>query len=273
MLADIGSNSFVSKRLQWLGLVENPYLPYPDGRYFLPLAEQRLAYQDITAIITEKSPSRNVCVIMGEPGSGKSALAQRLVSAAFHGSYLSAIGVLLGKDDATPAKMGKQILATLGAAPIKAIKDRLPGIRVELEQRMIVLNESVFLAFDTDLGDDSAAILDEMIQWEYQGKSLVQAAIFVRKEAFLNMKDLVSKASVIRTLSAPSVRELAGLVNTLTNMAGRSTPLFTDTALELLIERSHRNLGELMLLADRALQVLIQQSEADIIDNTIMESL
>jgi hypothetical protein len=62
------------------------------------------------------------------------------------------------------------------------------------------------------------------------------------------------------------------LINTLANMAGRATPLFTDTALELLIDRSHRNLGELMLLADRSLEMLIQ-SDSDIVNDSIVESL
>jgi len=77
----------------------------------------------------------------------------------------------------------------------------------------------------------------------------------------------------VRTLSAPSIRELAGLLNTLASMAGRSTPLFSDQALAYLIERSGRNLGQLMRMAEHSLQVLIESTEQDTINETLVEDL
>lgn len=63
-------------RLRMLRLLENPFEPFTDGRYFVPTAQVRRVYQEVLQRWWERQTG--LVLIDGEPGTGKSSLARFL---------------------------------------------------------------------------------------------------------------------------------------------------------------------------------------------------
>lgn len=265
------------KRFRELGVIENPYAPYPDDRYFIPLTEQREVYQVISALVSAKHPAGNVGVVVGDSGFGKSVLARRLINAisADEMQYLSAVGVLISdRSQGTPSRILKNIVAVLGLANVKAA-DRVSKIKEELEQRMFERRESLFITYDAPPDYESLSVLSELLEWktEAQGHSLVQVAFFGQENDFHEVRTaLYEKAFYKKVLLPPARDEITGLLETISRMALRSSPLFASPALNLIVNMSQQVPGAAVSLANQAFINLVL-SDKNIIDGELVESL
>ena len=250
----------ISKRLLKLGLMENPYIPYSDDRYFVPLPSQQTVYRELFMMIEEKG-EKNFAFVTGEIGVGKSTLARRLVRAlapvTHHGN---ANGIYIDKDEGTPSKLVKKIEAALEVDESGTYKKRLDAISRHLQQRTIG-SPSLFLAIDTELTKEAADILQYMLSLRIYDDSYVQAAIFLEDPGEVLNTSLTGVAKNLRkilSIDSPADTNLSALLQQMSSLAGRATPpLFDAEAMNALILYSGSNPGRLMALAASALQFLI----------------
>lgn len=277
-----------ANRLQRLGLIENPYLDYPDGRYFFPLVEQRIVYQEMLSLIAQK-PSRNISLILADPRMGQSALARRVAGTAAANHGLNAYSELISGESGniTPAKMVKQICASL-EIEASTHNERLQGLRERLLADMERYGRSLFVTVDGEITPEALQTIRLMADWlgesppeaghSGQGpdKSLLQFALFGRKSSVfyqeLQLPMLFPMTHTVRVLGMPSIQELADLIERQAQAAGRSQPLFTNGAVDLLVEQSHRVVGRLMNLAARALHALILSNDT-VINERVVRSV
>lgn len=276
------------KRLQRLGLVDNPFCPYDDGRYFFPLAEQALSYNDAISLVVEK-PLKNINIIVGNPQMGKTQLARRLHSVIRSDPSLKAQSILISGKPVTPANLVKIIASTLGLPHISNNAERMEALRNYLVKQMEERGESLFLVIDTEINLDAMNILLEIGNWYLEfkrprgkpvNKSLVQVLLIGRRTSpfyaermFPQIDSLTLQTNNSRTWGTPSILELANLLKKQVVAAGRSEPLFTDEAVDLLIEASQRVPGKLMELANQALLELIKSNGSIITEEMVPDGL
>ena len=96
---------FFNRTLNWLGLIEDPFLDYPDRRCYYPLLDHQSVYREIVEMVADKG-ERTVAFLRADNGMGKTVLGKRLVNAAFSGNKMGAVGIYLDQSQVhTPATL------------------------------------------------------------------------------------------------------------------------------------------------------------------------
>lgn len=264
------------EHLNWLGLVENPFLDYPDGRYYYPLSDHQSVYREIVEVVANKI-DRSVCFIRGDEGMGKTLLGRRLTNAAFPGSEMSAAGIYLDQAKVnTPATMLKFVNEALGLEPVKSYSDRLRVLKHALTERMVDHGESLFLVIDGVPGNDAVEPLGELAGWINEGRHLASIAIFSNGDIFElygKMKTFSNRVAVTRSLALPAVTEAARLLEHRVRFAGRSVPLFEESALTMIASKAGRVPGKMVELARVSLEQLMTSNDMQITDNIVMTAI
>ena len=261
-------------RLQRLGLIENPFLNYPDGRYFYPCHEHQTLYQEVLRIIKEKQ-KRGVALVRGEHGTGKSILSRRLTSVAFIGGDVDAIGVHLDGEINTPTAFVRQINSSLNLPTERKYEGRLAILKDFVTQ--ITQNEtSLFLSIDTNLHIDVINTIIEMADWQTENNQhMVQFAIFSKNNLF-SMEEkrshLTQYVGFRNTLGPLTWQSASELIDARVRMCGRAAPLFTDDALDSLIEISRGIPGKLLTIANNSLKRLIANNDEIITEAYVLTS-
>jgi len=270
MFTDTASGATTIKRIHRLGLVENPFLTYPDGRYFFPCNEHQTLYQEVLRIIAEKR-KRGIALIRGEAGTGKSILAKRLAGVPMPDNDLRATGILLKGPINTPTALVRQVNAALDLPTERTYEGRMELLH-NLVERMSIDGNSLFLAIDSPIKSDVVGAVLEMAGWQIEEQHAVQTAIFSSDNVFFleeKQPSLTQHVGFRSTLGPITWRSASDMIEARVRMAGRIAPLFTDDALDTLIEVARGIPGDLMRIANRALQILIHNNE-DIITETIV---
>ncbi len=265
------SGASALKRMQRLGLIENPFLSYPDGRYFFACHEHLTLYMEVLRIVAEKR-KRGIALIRGDSGTGKSILARRLAGVAFPGSDLNALGVLIDGELSTPTALVRKINAALDLPTERTYEGRVALLR-DLVDQLGAQNQSLFLAIDSPIKADVLGTLLEMAAWNNGNLHLVQMAIFSSDNVFsLEEKRpaLTQYVGFRNTLGPLTWRSASDMVDARVRMAGRVAPLFTDDALDSLIEISRGVPGMLLNIANQAFQMLLDSNEEIITDSMIL---
>ncbi len=269
---------YYAKRLQRLGIVENPFAAYQDGHYFYPLTDQRLRMIEILALVAEK-PLENIIQLISDPQLGKTSLARRLTQIVKADPNYYADSVLFTDEHVTPANMVKAISAELGlVTQSKKHEDRLKELNEYLERQMQAQRKSLFVVIDADINPDALDTLLNMANWHSEIRrsqrskpvtfSLVQIALFGRKNASFYVKrrlplfDVLNRLTRnILSLGLPPIHELSELLERQVRAAGRETPLFTEDALNLLVDESGQVPGRLIDLANQCFLALAESNE------------
>ncbi len=262
------------KRMQRLGLIENPFLPYPDARYFYPCPEHQTLYMEVLRIVAEKR-KRSIALVRGDTGTGKSTLARRLSGVAFHAGDVSAVGVYLNQDVNTPTALIRQINAHFELPTERTYEGRLELLRQSIEE-LASEGMSLFLAIDASIKTDVLDSLIEMASWELAGITLVQTAVFSADNVFsLEEKrtEITQYVGFRNTLGPLTWRSASDLVDARVRMAGRVAPLFTDDALDALIEVSRGIPGVLLGISNQAFQMLLSSNEEIITESLILSTI
>jgi len=264
------------KRLQRLGLTDNPFVPYADGRYFFPLADQAISYNSALTLVVEK-PLKNINIVVADPLMGKTQLARRLYDRVNADDSLRATCVLISVRTITPANLVKTISSALGLPHISNNAERMNALHDHLVHQMREYGRSLFLIVDSEINLDSMNVLLEIGNWHLEiprsrgkpiNKSLVQFLLVGRRTSpfqtermFPQLDTLTIQTNNSRTWGTPSILELANLLQKQVKAAGRETPLFTEGAIDMLIDTSGQIPGKLMQLADLALRNLTASSD------------
>ena len=270
-----------------LGLLENPYAPYGDDRYFFPTEEQVFVYKELLSSIEEKT-LKNISIVIGEASIGKTSLAKRLFHAVAVTPELLTSGIYFDdpKNTATPAKLLKRIFLELNLPPEKNMEERIKALQQHLQKRMREKGSSILIVVDGDMLPETIDILFELANWFQEvddGKgnlhktSLVQIALFGRINASYfplekSAPNFIPITRFVRVLGIPKLSELMDLLEKQATHAGRDKDLFTREAKDLLVEASEMKPGELISLANQALLQTIT-SRNDVVDQKIVKQI
>ena len=258
-----------------MGLLENPFVMYPDARYFVPCVEHLSLYQGIMRMSVESAEKR-IAMIMGEDGTGKTTLAKRLANSVFDGSPVSMKSVLITEETPTPTALVRRIIDDLGVQTRRSLEERL-----KLLNEFVINNSQtgsgLFLVIDTDLDSSTFNTLLEILHWtDVQGFPLaVKVVVFSRENIFKYIESKPALRDIVgmrQTLGNLSFASASNLIESRVRMAGRSAPLFQPEALNEIIESTNGNLGSLLSLADQAFALLLDSNDTSVSLRVVMEA-
>lgn len=271
--------SFVKKIVR-LGAIENPFLEYEDGRYFVPSVEQKNTYHEILLNVISK-PLRNVNLVISDGRNGKTTLAKRLVGHLKASPGYDCLPIFLPEHSTpwTPARITKTISMALYNDYETQMPKRIQSIRQNLLDRMNDHGGSAVLIIDTDLPVESIDLILELASWNnYPSEtpnSLIQIVIFGRNDNRLIQRqdpDLQLLTNSTRYLSSPPLNEMGEILTRMAENAGFPT-LFEERALDYLLEHAPSSIGDLLGLANRCFYLMLESGENQISESTVRQIL
>jgi type II secretory pathway predicted ATPase ExeA len=264
----------VVSRLRQLGLLENPFLSYPDARYFVPCVEHSALYQEVLQLCVDDRMNR-LALVRGEEGTGKTTLTQRVSETVFPGGTISLRSVLMTEEIPTPTSLVRAINDYFLLETKRSLEDRLDVLR----QFILSLQEQgsgLLIIVDQKLNSQVWSTLLEILRWKEAGELLhIQAAVFSRNNLFKyeeSKKDLSDFVGVRRTLGNLSFASASKILETLPKMAGRSAPLFQTSAASEIVEISGGHPGNMIDLAGHSFDLLLDSNESSISLQMVMEA-
>jgi len=261
-------------RLRQLGLLENPFLAYPDARYFVPCVEHAALYQEILHLCVEE-PQKRVALIRGGKGTGKSTLTTRLSNTIFPGGTVPLSSVLIEESIPTQTAFVRSINDFFQLETKRSLEDRLEVLRnfVLHQQEQ---SGGLFMIIDESLISQVWSTLLDILSWKQEGELLnVRAAIFSENNLFKyeeSKKQLKEFVGIRKTLGNLSFASATRILENRPKMAGRSAPLFQPPATAEIVERSNGHPGELIGLANKAFEFLMDSNEMSISLQMVLES-
>lgn len=251
------------------GLLENPFQRYPDTRFFYPnLSEQRKVMEVAYSFITDqKDPAKNLGVIAGSAGAGKSMLAMKLAQTSLPGiaadpNLVSAhghtLGLYLNTNTVTePRHFLMAVLETLSVPASRSNANRLEGIferLTESEDQLLIVHDGPPVEQE---------YLTQLLSWSVEHEKKIKTLIFLQdlNNTVSNIGSLASFLGLYVPFRAPSNEEVAACLYARMVFAGLREPeklLSEDEALEIAAQ-SRGNLNEALRLANERLEDLLTQ--------------
>jgi type II secretory pathway predicted ATPase ExeA len=264
----------VVSRLRQLGLLENPFLSFPDARYFVPCVEHSALYQELLQLAVGPRESR-VALIRGEEGTGKTTLTTRLADSVYPNGTVSLSSVLINQEVPTPTTFVRAVNDSFQLETKRSLEDRLDVLRafVRAEQAQ---GRGLLLIIDQGLDSQVWSTLLEILRWREGGELLnVRAAVFSENNLFKyeeTKQDLKDFVGIRKTLGNLSFASANRILETRPKMAGRSAPLFQPSAAAEIVEKSGGHPGELIDQAGSAFDLLLDSNESSISLQMVMEA-
>lgn len=264
----------VVSRLRQLGLLENPFLSFPDARYFVPCVEHSSLYQELLQLAVGPRENR-VALIRGEEGTGKSTLTTRLADTVFPGGTVSLSSVLINQEVPTPTTFVRAVNDSFQLETKRSLEDRLDVLRAFVRAEQIQ-GRGLLIIVDQSLDSQVWSTLLEILRWREGGELLnVRAAVFSENNLFKyeeTKQDLKDFVGIRKTLGNLNFASANRILETRPKMAGRSAPLFQPSAASEIVEQSGGHPGQLIAQAGGAFALLLDSNESSISLQMVMEA-
>jgi type II secretory pathway predicted ATPase ExeA len=264
----------VTNRLRQLGLLENPFLSYPDARYFVPCIEHTTLYQEILQLCVG-DPEQRVALVRGGFGTGKTTLTTRLAQSIIPGSSVLLSAVLVSEEVPTQTTFVRAVNDTFGLETRRSLEERLEVLRdyVLAQQGR---GSGLLIIVDGNLSSQVWSTLLDILSWKQAGELLnVRASVFSENNLFKyeeSKKQLKGFVGVRSTLGNLSFASATKILETRPKMAGRSAPLFQPAAAAEIVEWSNGHPGKLIGLAGRAFEMLLDSNEMAVSLQMVVEA-
>ena len=245
---------------------EHPFRRYGDTRFFYPnLAEQRKVLEVAHGFIADqKDPSKNLGVIAGPSGGGKSMLAMKLAETHFifeqRGQVL---GLYMNTNTLTePRHFLMSVIETLSLPSSRSNANRIESIFERLEgsddQLLIVLDGP---PIDQDY-------LNQMLSWSVEHSKKIKTIIFLQdiNNNTSNIGSLNQFLGLYVPFRAPEVVEVASLLYARMLSAGHPDPLklIPQETMFGLAEQSRGSLSEALRLGSEHLEKLLEEQKGSL---------
>jgi len=207
------------------GLLEHPFVHYPDTRFFYPLInEQRRVLEVASSFIQDqKDPSKNLGVIAGAVGSGKSMLAMKVAATRYlTNTRASVLGLYMNTNTVTePRHFLMAVIETLGLPSARSNANRIESIFEYLDEH----NDELLLVLDGPPVDQE--YLTQLLSWSVEHTKKIRTLIFLQdlNNTTSNIGSLNQFLGLYVPFRAPSVQEIASLLYARLKMAGSADPL------------------------------------------------
>jgi len=208
-----------------VGLLEHPFLHYPDTRFFYPsINEQRRVLEVASSfILDQKDPSKNLGVITGAVGSGKSMLAMKVASTRYLSSArASVLGLYMNTNTVTePRHFLMAVIETLGLPSARSNANRIESIFEYLDEH----NDELLLVLDGPPVDQE--YLTQLLAWSVENTKKIRTLIFLQdlNNTTSNIGGLNQFLGLYVPFRAPGLQEVASLLYARLRMAGAADPL------------------------------------------------
>lgn len=248
-----------------VNLLEHPFERFTDTRFFYPsISEQRKVLEVAYGFIADqKDPSKNLGVIAGPSGGGKSMLAMKVAQAKlrFVGQG-DVLGLYMNTNTLTePRHFLMAIVDLLGLRGSRSNADRIDSIldylKTSQEQLLLVLDGP-----PVDL-----EYMDILLSWSIENNKKIKTLIFLQdlNKTTSNIGSLNQYLGLYFPFRIANTNEIAAMLYTRMQAAGHPDPLelLPETKLFEIAEDSRGSLSEAVRLASIALEeAILTQKEA-----------
>jgi Cdc6-like AAA superfamily ATPase len=245
-----------SKDLLDVKLLEHPFIRYADTRFFYPgLSEQRKVLEVAYDFIADqKDPSKNLGVIAGPSGGGKSILAMKLAQTQFRfEGQGELLGLYMNTNALTePRHFLMAIVDLLGLRGSRSNADRIDSILDYLKNA----SEQLLLVLDGPPVD--LEYMDQLLSWSIENNKKIKTLIFLQdlNKTTSNIGSLNQYLGLYFPFRNASYTEIAAMLFARMQAAGHPNPLdlLPETKLYEIAESSRNSLSEALRLASIALE-------------------
>ena len=251
--------------------------PHPD--FFYPSVPHREA---LAALLYGVKQGKGLLLITGDIGAGKTQVL-RMLKSALQREHSEQKMLEISNPWLTPEEMLSLIVSDLGLDTtaemgknelIVAIRERLLDISSHKGRYIIAIDESQLLA------DSSLEAIRLLSNLESDSDKLLQIVLLGQMEMLTKLqaeanRPLMQRVTLHRTLNYLNQEQTQTYINYRMDKAGRSEPLFTEAALELIFQASNGSPRLINQLCDNCLlegfSKRVPVIDADIVDEAIAD--
>ncbi len=251
-------------------LLEHPFERYADTRFFFPgLSEQRRVLDVAFRFIADqKDPSKNLGVIAGPSGGGKSMLAMKLAQAnmRFEGQG-ELLGLYMNTNTLTePRHFLMAIVDRLGLRGSRSNADRIDSVLSYLQES----KEQLLLVLDGPPVDYD--YLDQLLSWSIENNKKIKTLLFLQdlNNITSNIGPLNQYLGLYFPFRNASNLEIAAMLLARMQAAGHPKPLelLPESKLFEIAEQSRASLSEALRLASIALEeAILSKTDGQMLKN------
>jgi Cdc6-like AAA superfamily ATPase len=243
--------------------LEHPFLRYGDPRFFFPhISEQRNVLEVAWGFINDQNdPKKNLGVIAGPVGSGKSMLAMK-IAAGIHPGLKQSVGygIYMNTNTVTePRHFLMAVIDALGLPSSRSNANRMESIFKHLN----LSPKGLLLVLDGPPVDQE--YLHEMLAWSVENMKKIKALVFLQdlNETATNLGGLNEFLGLYHPYRAPSTQEIANLLYSRCKMAGHPNPLTLLDEKQILeiAASAHGSLTNALMLANEYLERIIEEKK------------
>ncbi len=256
-------DEFAREQLDFLGLNEHPFRISADPRFLYLTDSHKWILQHLEKSIAWRE---GLSVIEGPIGSGKTILARRLYELGVQApkrevvyihtaSYRSNMGAL------------RDIAANFRLRPRQAKTDQLEDFEnLLLERRKEGVSPVVIIDDAQLINADGLAAFQDLLNFDLKSK-LIQVVLFGQSEihaTFTKIPSLLDRVVFWHKLAPLTKKEMLNMITFRVAMAGRESPLFTDRALEILLNFSIGLPRPLITVCNEAMKVILDLNRTEV---------
>jgi len=222
-----------------LGLVEPPFSLSPDPRFFFLSAQHKTALAKITYTVEQRE---GLSVVYGDIGVGKTTIARRIYQR-YHDNAQCEAAYLPMPIFPSEFQFLKAICSEFGLPPkrskyaqIELLNAYLIDVWKQDKNALLIVDEAQALV------GQQFELIRQLLNFESNTQKLIQIILIGQNELRSKLrlkKPLRSRIATRSTIEPLDLFDTRDMINFRVMVAGRTEPLFTDDALDLIYEYSH----------------------------------
>jgi general secretion pathway protein A len=253
-----------------LGLAEPPFSLSPDPRFFFLSGQHKTALAKITYTTEQR---QGLSVVYGDVGVGKTTIARRIYqiyndNENYEAAYLpmpifpSEFQLLkaISSEFGLPPKRSKY-------AQIESLNAHLIDIWRQGKNAILIIDEAQALV------GQQFELIRQLLNFESNTQKLIQIIMIGQNELRNKLrlkKSLRSRIATRSTIEPLDLRDTRDMINFRVMVAGRTDPLFTDDAMQVIYNVSHGMPRDICSLGLNVLPLALLNEE-DIIDAELVQ--
>jgi len=253
-----------------LGLAEPPFSLSPDPRFFFLSAQHKTALAKITYTAEQR---QGLSVVYGDVGVGKTTIARRIYQI-YNDNTQYETAYLPMPIFPSEFQFLKAICSEFGLPPkrskyaqIELLNTYLIDVWQQDKNALLIIDEAQALV------GQQFELIRQLLNFESNTQKLIQIILIGQNELRNKLrlkKPLRSRIATRSTIEPLDLLDTRDMINFRIMVAGRTEPLFTDDAIELVYDHSHGMPRDICALGLNVLPLALVR-DVDIIDTNLTQ--